>query len=171
MKLAYLLCFSVASAVGRPVPAEVAGVGNFHQVDQNVYRGGQPTDEGFQNLAKLGIKTIIDLRHGSEHADAERKAAESAGLHYINVPMEGLDPPTDQQISKLITVLESADQAPVFVHCREGKDRTGAVVASYRIAHDHWTNEKALEEAKACGLHSTQHPRTNFILNFVPNVL
>ena len=154
-----------------PVPGDVVGVDNFHRVDQNVYRGAQPTDEGFRNLAKLGIKTVIDLRHGSEHADAERKAAESAGLQYFNVPMEGLDPPTDQQISKLMTVLNTADQAPVFVHCREGKDRTGAVVACYRVAHDHWTNEKALEEAKSCGLHSSQHPRMNFILNFVPNVL
>lgn len=171
MKLAYLLCFSIGSAFALPAAPDLAGVANFHQVDENLYRGAQPTDEGFRNLAKLGIKTVIDLRHGNEHADAERKAAESAGLSYINVPMEGLDAPTDEQIAKLMSLLDAADHGPVFVHCREGKDRTGAVVAYYRIAHDHWSNQKALEEAKACGLHSSQHPRTNFILNFVPNVL
>lgn len=173
MRNLYLFCF-IAGLVALPAACastEMAGIANFHEVNQNVYRGGQPTDEGLKNLAGLGVKTIIDLRHGKDHADTEKKTAESLGLHYINVPMEGLDAPTDQQISSLMAVLNAADQGPVFVHCREGKDRTGTVVACYRIAHDHWTNVKALEEAKACGLHSSQHPRQNYILNFVANML
>jgi tyrosine-protein phosphatase SIW14 len=146
------------------VPA--AGVANFHQVDANVYRGAQPTPEGLKALADLGVKTIVDLRHGKEHSDEEQKAAERLGMRYINVPMEGLNAPTDQQVANLLAVLNAADQGAVFVHCREGKDRTGAVVAFYRIAHDHWPNDKALEEAKAFGMSPMQHPRENFILGF-----
>jgi protein tyrosine/serine phosphatase len=146
--------------------ADVSGVANFHQVDRSVYRGAQPTAEGLKNLAGMGVKTIIDLRHGKDHSDSEQKAAESLGMRYINVPMEGLTAPTDEQISKLLAVLDAADQGAVFVHCREGKDRTGAVVACYRIEHDHWSNGQALDEAKAYGMHSMQHPRENFILNF-----
>lgn len=164
MRTLYLIYFSAGLFTAVPVVAagtDPAGIANFHQVDQNVYRGAQPTGEGLKNLASLGVKTIIDLRHGKDHSDSEEKAAEALGLRYINVPMEGLDAPTDQQISGLMKVLNSADQAPVFVHCREGRDRTGTVVACYRITHDHWSNNQALEEAKEFGLHPLQYLRHN----------
>lgn len=161
--LAALLTAGLWAESGNP-PA--AGVANFHQVDANVYRGAQPTPEGLKELAAMGVKTIVDLRHGREHSEEERKASEKLGMRYINVPMAGLNAPTDQQVSNLLAVFDTADKGAVFVHCREGKDRTGAVVACYRIAHDHWPNDKALEEAKAYGMSPMQHPRENFILGF-----
>jgi uncharacterized protein (TIGR01244 family) len=165
----YFFCVIACAAFALPAWAaniELAGVANFHQVNQNLYRGAQPTDEGLKNLADLGVRTIVDLRHGKEHSNAEQKEAESFGLHYVSVPMEGLNAPTDQQVATFMAVLNASDEGPVFVHCREGKDRTGAVIASYRIAHDHWSNDRALQEAKTYGLHRGQHPRENFILNF-----
>jgi hypothetical protein len=42
--------------------AQPVGVPNFHQVSERIYRGAQPTTEGFQELAKMGIKTVVDLR-------------------------------------------------------------------------------------------------------------
>jgi uncharacterized protein (TIGR01244 family) len=146
--------------------ANTPGVENFHQVDRNIYRGAQPTAEGLKSLADLGVKTIVDLRHGKEHADGEQQAAEKLGVRYINVPMSGLTPPTDDEIASILTVLNAADSGPVFVHCREGKDRTGVVIASWRIAHDHWSNDQALAEARSYGMSPRQHPRQNFILNF-----
>ncbi len=167
MKALYLVCFVAGLALSASAGTTgLPGVANFHQVDQNFYRGAQPSDEGLKNLASLGVKTIIDLRHGEDHAGTEQKAAERLGLRYINVPMEGLAAPTDRQISGLMAVLNAAERGPVFVHCREGKDRTGAVVACYRIAHDHWSNDQALDEAKSYGMHSTQHPRQDYILHF-----
>ena len=71
------------------------GIKNFDQVDQHVYRGGQPTDEGFQQLAKLGVKIVIDLREAGERATAEARTVQSAGMTYINVPMSGLTPPSE----------------------------------------------------------------------------
>jgi protein tyrosine/serine phosphatase len=155
-----------AGCMAASAPADPAGVMNFHQVDENIYRGAQPTSEGLRNLADMGVKVIVDLRHGKDHSESEQRAAEQLGMRYINVPMEGLSAPTDEQISNLLAVLGAADKGAVFVHCREGKDRTGAVVASYRIAHDHWSNDRALEEAKAYGMSPLQHPRQNYILNF-----
>jgi tyrosine-protein phosphatase SIW14 len=149
-----------------PLSADVIGVANFHEVDPNLYRGAQPTDEGLKNLSAMGVRTIVDLRHGKEHSNEEQKAAEQLGLRYVNVPMDGLTAPTEAQISGLLKVLDAADQGPVFVHCREGKDRTGAVVAAYRIAHDHWSNDQALNEAKSYGMSPRQHPRENYILHF-----
>jgi protein tyrosine/serine phosphatase len=167
MKSLYIFCFVTGMAFSASAgTTDLPGVANFHQVDRNLYRGAQPSDEGLKNLAALGVKTIIDLRHGAEHTDTEQQEAERLGLRYTNVPMEGLTPPTDKQIADLMAIFKTADNGAVFVHCREGKDRTGAVIACYRIAHDHWTNDKALEEAKSYGLHATQHPRQNYIMHF-----
>jgi uncharacterized protein (TIGR01244 family) len=166
LRLSFSTGLLLAVSCAASASPNTIGVENFHQVDQNVYRGAQPTAEGLKSLASLGVKTIVDLRHGKEHADGERQAAEKIGLRYINVPMSGLTAPTDEEITSILAVLNAADSGPVFVHCREGKDRTGVVIASWRIAHDHWSNDRALAEAKSYGMSPRQHPRQNFILNF-----
>jgi tyrosine-protein phosphatase SIW14 len=143
----------------------VTGVANFHEVDPNVYRGAQPSLDGFKSLAALGVKTIVDLR-GDDKLPEEQKEVEDLGLRYISIPMSGLTAPTDEQIANILAVFDAADTAPVFVHCREGKDRTGTVVACYRISHDHWANDKALAEAKGYGMSPFQHPRKKYILGF-----
>src|SRR5215467_13533184 len=83
-----LLALAVVSV---PALAQPAGVGNFHKVDDQVYRGAQPTTEGFQNLAKLGIKTIVDLREADSRSQAEKKVVEAAGMRYINIPLRGME--------------------------------------------------------------------------------
>jgi tyrosine-protein phosphatase SIW14 len=143
----------------------ITGVSNFHEVDPNVYRGAQPSLEGFRNLAALGVKTIVDLR-GDDRLPEEQKEVEELGLRYISAPMSGLTAPSDEQIANILAVFDAADTGPVFVHCREGKDRTGTVVACYRISHDHWANDKALAEAKEYGMSPFQHPRKKYILGF-----
>src|SRR5260370_26751064 len=67
------------------------GIKNFHQLNEHVYRGAQPADEGFQYLAKIGVKTVIDLRE-AERSQAEERVVTAAGMKYVNVPMTGLTP-------------------------------------------------------------------------------
>ncbi|HTQ55959.1 MAG TPA: sulfur transferase domain-containing protein [Bryobacteraceae bacterium] len=146
--------------------ASAPGIRNFDQVDAHVYRGGQPTDEGFQYLAKIGVKTVIDLREAGPRAEAEERAVASAGMHYVNVPMTGLTPPTDAEIGRILGMLEDGTAGPVFVHCWRGADRTGAVIAAYHIDHDQWDNARALRDAKAHSMSFFQFPRQRFIKNF-----
>src|SRR5580704_8274261 len=96
--------------------SSLQGVPNFWQVDAHVYRGAQPTDEGFRNLAKLGVKTVVDLREADARSMEEEKAVTSAGMQYVNVPMTGLTPPTREQMTKILTFLEDTSGGPVFVH-------------------------------------------------------
>jgi tyrosine-protein phosphatase SIW14 len=132
--------------------AQTHDLPNLHQVDQKVYRGAQPTDAGFQTLAKMGVRTIIDLR-GPEHSEShEKQVVEAAGMRYVSIPMKGMIEPSENQISGALTVMNNPDAGPVFVHCRRGADRTGAVVACYRISHDAWDAIHALREAKADGM-------------------
>lgn len=147
------------------------GIKNFDQVDAHVYRGGQPTDEGLQYLAKLGVKTIVDLRESGDRSNAEKRAATGAGMKYVNVPMTGLTPPTDDEITGILAILEDHTTGPVFVHCLRGADRTGAVIAAYHISHHNWDNARALKDAKAHSMSFFQFPRQNYIQKFRPSTL
>lgn len=149
------------------VDGNAPGVANFHRVDDHVFRGAQPTDSGWPSLAKLGVKTVIDLREPSEYPlKAEKKAVEGAGMHFVSMPLHGLIAPPDAEIHKILALLQSESSSPVFVHCRRGKDRTGTVIACYRIAHDHWSNQKALAEARSLGMSRVEIAMKRYILNF-----
>jgi tyrosine-protein phosphatase SIW14 len=143
------LCAPLALAVAGD---GVKGVPNFQTVNDQVYRGGQPTDAGFRNLAARGIKTVIDLRGPGSRSAAEKKLVNGLGMRYVSIPMKGLATPTSAQISQALTELNGKSGAPVFIHCRRGADRTGAVLACYRIEHDNWDNQKALSEARGYGM-------------------
>jgi tyrosine-protein phosphatase SIW14 len=146
--------------------ADVAGVPNFHQVDEHVYRGAQPNGQGFAGLAKIGIRTVIDLRgERSEENDVQR-----AGMHYVRLPWSGYKAPDDAQIEAVLALLNDSSQWPVFVHCKHGVDRTGTAIACYRIAHDHWSNEQALAEARTFGMNPLQIAMRHYILHFAAPV-
>jgi protein tyrosine/serine phosphatase len=158
-----------AQPIAQPVVPKVAGikpVGNFHQVNDHIYRGAQPSHPEFAGLANLGIKTVIDLRESGTRADSERKAVEGAGMRYMNIPLNGYHAPSEEVVRKLLTLLDDSSVGPVFVHCRRGADRTGTILACYRIAHDHWENGKALAEAKSFGMSWTEGSMQNFIVNY-----
>jgi uncharacterized protein (TIGR01244 family) len=154
-------------ASGWALAANVSGVPNFHQVDDHLYRGAQPTAEGFRSLAGLGVKTVIDLRApGDRGRDEEEQIVNQAGMHYIHLGLNGYHAPSSGQIAELLAAIER-ESGPVFIHCRRGADRTGTVVACYRIAHQNWTNEKALAEAKQYGMSWTEFSMQDFVKHFI----
>ena len=105
----------VVLAVAGVLPAlagNVPGIKNFDQVDAHVYRGAQPTGEGFRYLARIGVKTVIDLREAGERAQAEERIIKASGMAYVNVPMTGLTPPTEAELLKILPVLENLTGGP-----------------------------------------------------------
>ncbi|MBI4909162.1 MAG: tyrosine-protein phosphatase [Acidobacteria bacterium] len=157
---------SLATSIEIP---KLAGVPNFWKVNEGVYRGGQPTTEGFKSLAGLGVKTVINLRRISEHSQSdEENAVRANGMRYVSVPMKGLAAPTNEQIYKILAILGNAAAAPVFIHCKRGADRTGTVIACYRISHDSWENRKALSEARSLGMRWFERAMQRFVLRFSP---
>jgi protein-tyrosine phosphatase len=91
-----------------------------------------------------------------------------AGMKYANVPMTGLTPPTLAEITRILAIMGGSSDAPVFVHCKRGADRTGAVIAAYHINYQGWDNARALKDAKAHKMSSLQFPRQNYIKTFRP---
>jgi len=149
----------------------VEGVGNFQKVDDHVYRGAQPTPEGFSNLQKLGIKVVIDLREPGDRSALENKIVTAAGMKYVSVPMYGMETPSNESVRKVLALLEDTSAGPVFVHCKRGADRTGMVVAVYRISHDSWDNKKALAEAKSNGMSMFERAIQHYVLDYKPATL
>lgn len=146
-------------------------VPNFQKVDDHVYRGAQPTESGFQDLAKLGIKTIVDLRDVGEHSQAdEEKIVTGLGMRYVSIPMHGLSTPKDDKVATVQALFNDTASGPVFVHCKRGADRTGMVVAVYRISHDQWDNKKALTEAKSYGMSIFERAIQSYVMNYRPSV-
>jgi tyrosine-protein phosphatase SIW14 len=135
-------------------PSAASPVANFAEVAPGLYRGAQPDADGFRALRDMGVKTIVDLR--GKHDDA--KDAEPLGLSVVRIPMSSfpsIDPPTDAEIRSFLDVASDPARRPVFVHCAEGKDRTGVMCALWRIERDGWTPERALEEMRSFGYHET----------------
>lgn len=147
------------------------GVDNFHKIDDHVYRGGQPTEEGFHSLAKLGIKVVVDLRESDSRSIAEQAMVTADGMRYVNVPMKGMHRPSDASMSQALNLLEDTSVGPVFVHCKRGADRTGDVIACYRVEHDHWKNAQALAEARSLGMSWFQKAIQHYVLAYSPRVI
>lgn len=166
-RFAFAMLFAASSLFAGSAP----GIKNFDQVDAHVYRGGQPTEEGFKYLAKKGVKVVIDLREADSRSKEEARVVTAAGMKYINVPMTGLTPPTIAETVKILDILEDNNAGPVFVHCKHGADRTGAVIAAYHIEHDKWDNSRALSDAKAHSMSPFQFPRQSYIRSFRGRVI
>jgi protein tyrosine/serine phosphatase len=154
-----------ATAAANQVSQEKA-LPNFHRVNEHLYRGAQPKDEGMRMLAAQGIKTIINLRGEDEGTRDEEREAQANGLRYFNVPMQGLSRPTDEQVERVLAIINDSQNWPVFVHCNHGKDRTGTIIACYRISHDGWTAEKAKAEAKHYGMSWVQFGMKDYIKDY-----
>jgi len=139
---------------------------NFAKVSEKLYRGAQPTREGFRRLKELGVTTVINLRGEDDLAVAEKEAVERAGLRYFNIGLPGMSGPSNEQVAQVMTIIDAPASGPVFIHCRRGSDRTGTIAAVYRISHEGWTAEKALAEAKRYGLSWAEFGMKRYIADY-----
>ena len=160
-----LLLLIALPAVGERGLPPSEGITNFGKINDCLYRGAQPDAAGIRNLARLGIKSIINLRLTNDVWKAEAAVASSSGILYTNVPLNGLAPPTHAQVATLLALIETLP-APVFVHCQYGCDRTGTIIACYRIRQGGWPNQAALDEARKYGLSKLEFGMINYIRNF-----
>lgn len=165
--LSLALLAPAASAQGlRDDEPRYEELSNFHRVNERLYRGAQPRKGGIVRLASLGVNTIINLRDDDRRAVSEEWEARAAGLRYYNVPLKRLGRRTDLQIERVLTLIEAPENGVVFLHCEHGADRTGTVVAVYRIGHDGWTGREAMREAKRYGMRFWQRGMKDYISDY-----
>lgn len=123
-------------------------LGNFHEVSPGFYRSAQPSRDGYKRLKALGVRTLLTLK---DNGAREREEAGAEGLAVENVPMGGFSQPSFEEVDRALSIIQDLSKRPLLVHCQYGKDRTGFVVASYRVVVERADEAKAAEEAKSYG--------------------
>lgn len=119
---------------------------NFGCINKTFYRGAQPREQDYADLAAMGIKTIIDLQRDDK--SAEQATVEGHGMKFFRIGMSDRNQPTAEQAEQFLKLVNDPANQPVFVHCAGGRHRTGAMSAIYRITHDGWSADQAYQEMK-----------------------
>lgn len=130
----------------------VRGVSNFGKVTPTLFRGAQPTPEGFKSLAQMGVQIVVDLREGNQ-PKRENKEVAALGMRFVAIPWSCTSP-KDDDFAKFLALVRDNRDKKIFVHCHMGVDRTGMMIASYRMTEQQWTAEEALREMRAFGFSS-----------------
>ena len=146
----------------------IPGIPNAGKINEHLYRGAQPRLDELSELRKLGVTTVIDLRAESAHtAEEERSRVEAMGMRFQYIPIGGFSNPSNSDLIRFFEVIRDSPTETVFVHCEFGRDRTGVMIAAYRIAFEHWSSDQALMEMMQFGFNSAWHPS---MMTFVRNL-
>jgi protein tyrosine/serine phosphatase len=144
---------SIGSAAEKSQPAAPSSsnaprirIHNFGKVNTNYYRGAEPADHDYADLAALGIKTVIDLQQ--DGSLAEGRLVQAAGMKFQRIPLTTRVAPTSEELASFLQLVNDPANQPVFVHCAGGRHRTGVMTAVYRMSVDGWTAEQAFKEMK-----------------------
>jgi tyrosine-protein phosphatase SIW14 len=132
----------------------VKGIRNFGEVTPRLYRGGQPTEKGFEALARMGIDIVVDSR--ATLRESEGREVRKLGMQYYAIEWH-CPFPKDKIMAKFLKIVHDNPEKKIFVHCRLGNDRTGMLVASYRMAEQGWTPDEAMKEMEAFGFNRLHH--------------
>lgn len=145
------MALNAKSAKADLVPAD-SDISNFHQDNASVFRGARPTTAVIQWLAQNHIKTDIDLEDDMDAVNQEESDTQQFGLIFNSIPLNTYLPPSEQDVAQILNIMASPQSQPVFVHCHFGDDRTGLIMALYRVKYDGWTPKAAYEEMIADGI-------------------
>ena len=119
---------------------------NFGQMDDRFFRGAQPKEKQYKELADLGIKTIIDLRDDPE--EYEKREAEAVGIRYVHLPMVAKQYPKPETVEEFLKLVDDPSTGKFFVHCAGGRHRTGVMGAVYRFNRYGWNFDQVYSEMK-----------------------
>jgi len=132
-----------------------SAIKNFCVVTPNVlWRGGKPDKDDAAWLIQQGVRTIVNLELILDDKRAFGQAtvedANNYEVGYFRVqdwePLRILAPSVvDDHIAHFLAIV-SQQPKPVYVHCRYGENRTGVMVAAFRILIEGVSNEEAIEE-------------------------
>jgi hypothetical protein len=135
----------VSQIAGRPLswaqPMAVPPLKNFYKVSDDLYRGAQPTHEGFLALERLGVRTDVNLRLGG----SDEELVAGTRIAQVEIPAEPWELENEDVVG-FLKIMADRGRLPAFVHCSHGADRTGAMTAIYRIAIQGWGKGEAIAE-------------------------
>lgn len=161
------------TAADRPAVATALAnirIDNFGQINTNYYRGAQPEGQDYEDLAALGIRTVIDLTRDGRADEADM--VKGAGMTFVRIPLTTTDRPSDQAVADFLKIVTDPANQPVYVHCQGGRHRTGTMTAVYRITVDGWTADQAYAEMRKYKFEGFPgHPELKSFVYAYPNQL
>ena len=129
--------------------------------------------DGLKALADAGVKTVIDLQGGdgsipllgkliqifepgesAKQIKQEQLEVESLGMTFRGTPLDSLfdiNRKEGDAIEATLAYMNEASNGPIYVHCAHGNDRTGLVIALYRVRYDHFNVQQAHNEMVEMG--------------------
>ena len=159
--VAFLILLGVGcSKSPQTAPSSIYAIHNLSQVDGKLYRSSQPTALEFQTLQHYGIQNVIDLRQW--HSDASK--LDGLAIKHYKFPLNA-SKVTYEDLVKIVATIDALD-GKTLVHCLHGSDRTGVVVAAYRIGVEDWEKQRAVEEftKEGFGYHEFWFPNLKKLL-------
>ena len=144
---------------------------NFGQMDDRFFRGGQPKENDYSQLAALGVKTVIDLQIKTK--DYEKRQVEALGMKYVNIPMSDKDYPETTKIDEFLKLVSNPETGKFFVHCAGGRHRTGVMGAVYRFNLYNWNYDQVYAEMKKFDFYSRwgHGDMKKFVQDYAANLL
>ncbi len=134
-------------AIGPPAEhLTLEGVENFARIGQTLYRGAQPKSFAYNELKNIGVAIVVDFREEKSEIASEKRAVEGTGMQFVSLPWTASHGPVSEEVTSFLNLVRANPDKKIFVHCRRGADRTGLMVAVYRINFDHWTPAQAVAE-------------------------
>lgn len=136
---------------------------NLYRINDSIYRSEQPSRKGFRELEVLGIKTVINLRRLKE----DDKKAKGTDLQLKKIPLRAAKM-VEADINNVLHIIQVSEK-PALIHCWHGSDRTGVVIAAYRVVFENWEKERAIREfkRKEFGYHERWYPN---LLELISNL-
>ncbi len=143
--------FLLSATLALPRPAQAVNslgvnISNFGQINSNYYRGAQPDRAGFEDLKRIGVKTVIDLQE--KGVSEEPEWVRAAGMQSFKIRLSSTHPASAEETAYFLKLVNNPANWPVYVHCAGGRHRTGEMTAIYRITHDGWDADRAYDEMK-----------------------
>lgn len=135
-----LLLIVPVLCAGQKIELEGSNLGNFHRVDEGLYRSDQPDAADFRALERYGIREVLNLRNF--HSDDDEAAGTALLLHRLRTRAGSID---ERELIEALRIIQNR-RGPLLIHCWHGSDRTGAVVAIYRIVVQGVPKEQAITE-------------------------
>jgi len=145
----FLTMAALVAAAAQPKAAAALSsirIDNFGKISDTYYRGAQPDEVGYADLATLGVKTVIDLTRDGR--TDEPVLVERAGMKFYRIPLTTTERPAEEAITKFLQLVNDPANQPVYVHCQGGRHRTGTMTAVYRMTQDGWSADRAYNEMK-----------------------
>jgi protein tyrosine/serine phosphatase len=144
--IAAIIIATSSSVFAQSVNIQNVTIKNFGQMDDRFFRGGQPKQDEYKELAALGVHTVIDLT--DDPKSYEKPSVEAAGMQYVNIPMSDKSYPESSKIDQFLKLVDDPSTGKFYVHCAGGRHRTGVMGAVYRFNHYSWNYDQVYAEMK-----------------------